>query len=130
MRRYTQNVNIGCPLLHPVLLQPYCCTTEGPPTGCCQAFPHLPLGHAAVVLRSLLEQLLADGLSLLLQATFSLQLLKLQVLKLFGSRLQRLSILTEAQRQCQRSRHGVLFISKVRHFPQTGTAADSRANAP
>lgn len=67
-------------------------------TAGCQAFPHLPLGHAAVVLCSLLEQLLADGFSLLLQATFSLQLLKLQVLKLFGSRLQRLSILAEAQR--------------------------------
>lgn len=65
----------------------------------CQVFPHLPLGHAAVILGSLLQKLLADGFSFLLQAAFSLQLLKLQVLELFGSCFQCLSVLMEAHIQ-------------------------------
>lgn len=55
--------------------------------------PHLPLGYAAMVLCLLLKKLLADGLPLLLQAALSLQLLKLQVLKLFGSCFQHLPVL-------------------------------------
>lgn len=53
----------------------------------------LPLGHAAVILRPLLEELLAHGLPLLLQTALPLQLLELQVFKFFGSGLQRLSVL-------------------------------------
>lgn len=48
----------------------------------CGPVHYLPLGHAGVVLGPLLQQLLADGLPLLLQAAFPLQLLELQVLKL------------------------------------------------
>lgn len=64
-----------------------------------QVSPHLPLGHAAVVLGSLLQELLAPGLSLLLQAALPLQLLELQVLKLLGLCFQRLSVLKEAQQR-------------------------------
>lgn len=64
-----------------------------------QLSPHLPLGQAAVVLGSLLQELLTPGLSLLLQAALSLQLLELQVLKLLGLCFQRLSVLKEAQQR-------------------------------
>lgn len=66
--------------------------------------PHLPPGHAAEVLGSLLQELLTPGLPLLLQAALPLQLLELQVLKLLGLCLQRLSVLKEGQQRfCQPS---------------------------
>lgn len=69
-------------------------------------FPHLPLSHAAVVLASLLDQLLTHGFPLLLQAALPLQLLKFQILKLFGSCFQRLSVLMEAPGEyCQKLHH-------------------------
>lgn len=52
-----------------------------------------------MVLGSLLQELLAPGLSLLLQAALSLQLLELQVLKLLGLCFQGLSVLKEAQQR-------------------------------
>ena len=55
---------------------------------CGRVSSYLPLGHAAVVLGPLLEQLSAQGLLLLLQTALSLQLAKLQVLKLLGPTLQ------------------------------------------
>lgn len=63
------------------------------------ASPHLPLGHAAVILGPLLEELLAHGFPLLLQAALPLQLLKLQVLKLLGSGLQHLTVLKEGEKK-------------------------------
>lgn len=88
------------------------------------ASPHLPLGHTAVVLCSLLEQLLADGFSFLLQAAFSLQLLKLQVLKLFGSCFQCLSVLMECPHTTRAvtsrtEKHAVLHYTQLVLKPST-----------
>lgn len=52
-----------------------------------------------MVLGSLLQELLAPGLPLLLQAALALQLLELQVLKLLGLGFQGLSVLKEAQQR-------------------------------
>lgn len=60
----------------------------------CFLHPHLPPGHAAVILGSLLEKLRALSLLLLLQTALLLQLAELQLLKLLGPRLQSFSFLS------------------------------------
>ena len=81
---------------------------------CGRVSSYLPLGHAAVVLGPLLEQLSAQGLLLLLQTALSLQLAKLQVLKLLGPTLQGIGLLhthththihTRVQAQAHRETH-------------------------
>lgn len=55
--------------------------------------PYLPVDHTAVVLALAEQQLLAEHLSLLLQAALLLQLLELQVLKQLRLHLQGLGLL-------------------------------------
>ena len=64
-------------------------------------YPYLPLGHAAVILGSLLEKLRALTLLLLLQTALLLQLAELQLLKLLGPRLQSFSFLSTDKYTCR-----------------------------
>lgn len=57
--------------------------------------PHLPLGNAAMILSSFLENLLALRLLLLIQTALLLQLAELQLLKLLGPKLQSFSFLSK-----------------------------------
>lgn len=61
-------------------------------------YSHLPLGHAAVILSSLLEKLQALCLLLLIQTALFLQLAELQLLKLLGPRLQSFGFLSKYMR--------------------------------
>lgn len=60
-----------------------------------QLYSHLPLGHAAMILSSFLENWLALRLLLLIQTALLFQLAELQLLKLLGPRLHSICFLSK-----------------------------------